>query len=393
MENEKEKDGITRRKLLTLLVTTLGGAAVLKFLNNSNLGQKISPIEISEVRAADGDPVIVGNSHIGTSKTKITRTAGTGAAGVAFEAEHTGDGFGIIGVSSSGKGVHGISTNDWGVWGRSSNDDGVFGESLSGTSAGVFAQNKHGGFGIFAYSEFSDAIRARSNASSGNGVGVQGFGNVVGDDGPFGTGVRGVGSNIGVKGESITGHGVSGESSNSRGIFGKSSSGSGVYGESNGGNGVRGISTNAAGTYGNSENGSGVRGDSTNSSGVRGSSVNNIGIYGETGSTFPAIEGKNTGSGIGIKAESTSGTALHVEGKNYFKSAQRETIPIDVRTHDITVPAGIAIDNNAMIFVTIMNNSSNIGVRWVERLSDTQFRVHLTGLSRTDMDIGYFIVN
>ena len=363
MENEKEKDGITRRKLLTLLVTTLGGAAVLKFLNNSNLGQKISPIEISEVRAADGDPVIVGNSHIGTSKTKITRTAGTGAAGVAFEAEHTGDGFGIIGVSSSGKGVHGISTNDWGVWGRSSNDDGVFGESLSGTSAGVFAQNKHGGFGIFAYSEFSDAIRARSNASSGNGVGVQGFGNVVGDDGPFGTGVRGVGSNIGVKGESITGHGVSGESSNSRGIFGKSSSGSGVYGESNGGNGVRGYSTN------------------------------NIGVYGETGSTFPAIKGKNTGSGIGIKAESTSGTALHVEGNNFFKSAQRTTIPTDVRSHDITVPSGTTIGIDAMIFVTIMNNSSNIGVKWVERLSDTQFRVHLTGLSRNDMNIGYFIVN
>ena len=330
MENMKEKKGITRRKLFTLLATTLGGAAVLKFLNDSNFGLEKSMIDIPEVRAADGDFVLVGNSHTGTSRTKITRTAGTGAAGVVFEAEHTGGGFGIIGASSSGKGVHGISTDDCGVWGRSSNDNGVFGESLSSTSAGVFAQNMNGGFGIFAFSNFSDAIRARSTASSGNGVGVQGFGDVIADDGSAGTGVRGVGSNIGVKGESTYGYGVSGESSNSRGIFGKSSSGSGVYGEST--------------------------------------------------------------NGIGVKAISTSGTALHVEGKNHFKSAQRATIPIDVRTHDITVPTGITIDTNAMIFVTLMNNSSNIGVRWVERLSPNKFRVHLTGLSRNVMDIGYFIV-
>jgi hypothetical protein len=74
-------------------------------------------------------------------------------------------------------------------------------------------------------------------------------------------------------------------------------------------------------------------------------------------------------------------------------SAQRTTIPTGVRSHDVTVPSGITIGTDAMIFVTIMNNSSNIGVRWVERLSSDQFRVHLTGLSRNDLNIGYCIVN
>ncbi|MCW4032559.1 MAG: hypothetical protein NWF08_04100 [Candidatus Bathyarchaeota archaeon] len=159
------------------------------------------------------------------------------------------------------------------------------------------------------------------------------------------------------------------------------------------------------GIYGKSTSGTGVKGESSNSAeyGVSGINSSGTGVYGETSSSNPAIKGNNTGSGNGlhgesnggngIYAKSTSGAALHVEGKSYFKSAQRATIPTGVRSHDITVPSGITIRSDAMIFVTIMNNSSNIGVRWVQRLSSDEFRVHLTGLSSNDMNIGYFIVN
>ena len=141
----------------------------------------------------------------------------------------------------------------------------------------------------------------------------------------------------------------------------------------------------------NTGTGDGVRGKSSASSG-NGVGVQGFGNISESeGSAGTGVRG--VGLNIGVKAESTSGTALHVEGKNYFKSAQKGTIPTGFRSHDIIVPSGITIGNDAMIFVTIMNNSSNIGVRWVERLSDTQFRIHLTGLSRNDMNIGYFIVN
>ena len=150
-------------------------------------------------------------------------------------------------------------------------------------------------------------------------------------------------------------------------------------------------SSNPAVKGNNTGTGDGIRGKSSASSG-NGVGVQGFGNISESeGSAGTGVRG--VGSDIGVKAESTSGTALHVEGKNYFKSAQKGTIPTDVRSHNITVPSGITIGTNAIIFVTIMNNSSNIGVRWVERLSDTQFRVHLTGLSRNDMNIGYFIVN
>lgn len=119
----------------------------------------------------------------------------------------------------------------------------------------------------------------------------------------------------------------------------------------------------------------------------------NPGMKVENTSSGQGIYGKSN-SGIGIKAESTSGTALHVEGNNFFKSAKKGTIPTGVREYEVDVsPYGITIASDAMIFVTIMNNPSNIGVKWVERISDTRFKIHLTGLSRNIMNIGWFVVN
>ena len=76
-----------------------------------------------------------------------------------------------------------------------------------------------------------------------------------------------------------------------------------------------------------------------------------------------------------------------------LNSAQRGTIASGERSHDVTVVSGVTINTSAMIFVTLMNNPNNIGVKYVERLSDTQFRIHLTGMSRNNMDFGYIVVN
>ena len=122
------------------------------------------------------------------------------------------------------------------------------------------------------------------------------------------------------------------------------------------------------------------------------------------GSSNPAIKGENTGSGNGLYGESSSGNgvyaksnsgnALYVDGKNYFKSAQRGTIPSGQRYHDVDLTgSGITISENAMIFVTLMGNTDNIGVKYVERIDSDKFRIHLTGRSRREMSFGYFIVN
>ena len=109
-------------------------------------------------------------------------------------------------------------------------------------------------------------------------------------------------------------------------------------------------------------------------------------------STGIGVQGNST-SGIGVKAKSTSGNALYVDGKSYFKSAKKGTIPSGVSQLDVTVPSGITIRSSAMIFVTLMNNSGNVAVEWVKRLSDTQFRIYLTGTTSSTVVFGYFIVN
>jgi len=153
----------------------------------------------------------------------------------------------------------------------------------------------------------------------------------------------------------------------------------GVIGQSN--------STSGRGVYGlaNATSGStiGVLGLSNSPSGcgVLGVDSTGTGVFG------------SSSAGIGVRARSGTGNALYVEGKNYFKSAQRGTIPLGVSQYDVTVPAGIAIRTGAMIFVTLMSDPVSISVKWVERLSDTQFRIYLTGTTTGNVNFGYFVVN
>ena len=98
----------------------------------------------------------------------------------------TGNGYGIIGISSGGRGVHGVA----------SSGDGVYGFSTSS-------------------------------------VGVHGFSN----------------NNAAVFGESSTSHGVRGDSSSGNGVFGDSTSGRGVLGTSFNAVGVYGYSTNSSAGY------------------------------------------------------------------------------------------------------------------------------------------------
>ena len=128
--------------------------------------------------------------------------------------------------------------------------------------------------------------------------------------------------------------------------------------------------------------------------GIRGESSSGYGVIGTTTSTTgkAGVYGYGSGSAIGVRAGSTSGFALLVDGKNYFKSAQRGVIPSGASSYVVTVPAGITIRTAAMIFVTLMS-APNVSVKWVQRLSDTQFKIWLTGTTSSSIVFGYFIVN
>lgn len=84
----------------------------------------------SHVEAANGDPVLVGQSHTGTSSTTIFST-GSPAAITGHISSTTGTSAGVSGhsSSSSGRGVLGAANltvgRNYGVWGQTSSPDGV----------------------------------------------------------------------------------------------------------------------------------------------------------------------------------------------------------------------------------------------------------------------------
>lgn len=125
-------------------------------------------------RAANGDPVVVGESHAGTAETAIAVTGAEVAA--------------IRGTSPGGVGI--VGTGGTGVYGETSLEAGL----------GVAAKNTHtgaGATGLYAHSPNGVGIHGHTLA----GTGVAGGGT---------TGVAGLGWETGVRGQSTSGTGVLG---------------------------------------------------------------------------------------------------------------------------------------------------------------------------------------
>jgi len=116
------------------------------------------------LRAANGDPVILGQANTATTQTAISNTATNGAA-LQVNGNGAGNGIngyspsgaGINGSSGSGVGVHGYSPSGGGVLGEStsgngvsgySSSNGVDGESVSSSASGVYGHNNYQGYGI-----------------------------------------------------------------------------------------------------------------------------------------------------------------------------------------------------------------------------------------------------
>jgi len=88
---------------------------------------------------------------------------------------------------------------------------------------------------------------------------------------------------------------------------------------------------------GMSTDGTGVCATSTNNFGLNAYSANNTALRAFTGSSHPAIEGENTGSGPGVRGEGTSGygghftstynDALYVDGTSKFTGQITSTVP------------------------------------------------------------------
>jgi hypothetical protein len=141
----------------------------------------------ASVRAADGNPVVVGGEYTASTVTGFTATTANA----------------LYGTSSSGIGVAGDSTSGIGVTGHSSSSNGVFGHST--TEIGVYGRST------------ANNQPALLGQSVGNSTGVQGMtgGDVAPAAAPTKTGVYGYAAqdanSVGVRGESPAGFGVYGK--------------------------------------------------------------------------------------------------------------------------------------------------------------------------------------
>ena len=155
----------TRRQLL------FGGAAAAGVVAAEALGRAVP------ASAANGDPIVMGQSNQASLGTSIIRTTlstagnaaavygevftthpgslsaavrgqndGVGSNGVGVYGSHLGNGLGVFGTTFGGAGVFGTATTGTGVEG--SGDTGVFGVSTSRHGTGVIAQNNSGGLAL-----------------------------------------------------------------------------------------------------------------------------------------------------------------------------------------------------------------------------------------------------
>ena len=287
MENENSNRRGFIHKLAML--GAAGGVATLL------LGQLQEKKGLPLVEAADGDPLIIGQSNTGTVWTTLSTSGST-----AFYGEST---------ATSGAYV--------GVWGRSdsTNGTGVCGDAgaSSGTTYGVYGRSySTSGRGVFGYAP----------AASGSTLGVYGQSDSTSGWGVFGYATATTGSTLGVYGrsDSTSGIGVQGyapaSSGTTYGVYGQSdsTSGTGVYGLASTGSG------STVGVYGRSgsTSGTGVEGYASASSGTT------KGVYGQSDSTSgTGVEGfAGNASAKPIVARGTSGqTANLQEWQNYYGTA------------------------------------------------------------------------
>jgi hypothetical protein len=175
--------------------------------------------------AANGDPVLAGNTVTATNPTVINANTATSGF-IASNASGTGQA--ILGTGSGGSsGVVGQSVNNSGVIGNSSAASGVSGNSVS--SPGLYG-NSSQSYGVLGTSSGAPAL----SGSSVQSVGI--FGDSKASYGILGTssavaGVAGdAASSFGVYGHSVSNYGVYGASGTNAGVAGQSGSGIGVYG-------------------------------------------------------------------------------------------------------------------------------------------------------------------
>ena len=283
-----------------------------------------------QAQAANGNPVLLGESNSATRATAVS--------------------------SRSSDGLQGTTSADL--------QSGVVGsDSSSGGGFGVSASSKHG-FGVAA------------TAPEGTGV----YGGTGPAASPFG-----VSGSYGLYGEDTStggGHGVAGASTNGTGVRGTT--------QANGQSGIAGIDTSAGGghgSYGRSSNGTGAYGSTAGDgqAGVRGVDTSTGGGYG--------VQGTST-AGTGVWAQSGFGTALAVAGVATFDRSGIATVPGAANSPQDSVTVSlVTLTSASLILATPQTYVPGVTVAAVVPDPATRsFVIYLSEAVTSPVAVGWFII-
>ncbi|MCI0344301.1 MAG: hypothetical protein L0221_02495 [Chloroflexi bacterium] len=300
--------GRSRRSLLAAAFGAAAATVATAFRN------------VPRTSAADGDPVIAGQTVTSNSMTRIQSTAnlvpafavetltGNAVSGVSVTSAgvsgYSTDSVGVVGVSNSTKAgvVGGSSSSQSGVIGFSGPgsisaypaETGVHGYSaVSGASRGVFGQSTSG-VGVRGEATTGTGLEATSNSGTGLiATSATGLGLSAGSGGPFPGPIV---PNTGVYGYSTDGMGIYGASDTGTAIYAATHGSAAIIAQGNGGTGVMGYTDPAnpppappkVGVYGHGTQDSAARG-------VFGRANAGTGVHGYAGSGTVPVPASKTG--------------------------------------------------------------------------------------------------
>lgn len=335
------------------------------------------------VRAADGEPVLLGTANTASAPTTITSLETTFAV-----------------VSTAGEGIVADAVSTALRANSQSPTRGTI-EARSLVRTAVYAIGGDEGLitppaktGVFGYAN-QDA----------NAIGVQG-------KSVFGTGVLGISeSGRAVRGVSVTGTAVQGLSTTGTGVSSSSGSGKAHYASNGSATNPAILAQNTAGSSaieGYSGGGApppaeaktgihGVANQDTTSNGVLGRSTHGTGLWGDTtdgvgvvgtGSVDASIGVVGSG-GLGVYA--AGGIGLVVDGPSIFSTSGKQTIASGSLT-TVSVPGGLGSDSIAL--AVLQTNKAGVWVRAVtQNVAGGTITIYLNTSVSSSTTIGWFVIN
>ena len=331
----------SRRHLLIGLVSAGAGAAA----------GAVAGVQSADASTGNSNDVQLGEVNSCSATTEIETSSGTGLLGTTVTDGESG----TAGVDNSPGGGHG-------AYGRSENGTGVKGITLGYGQAGVNGvdSSKDGGIGVYGTSTWGTGVKGTSVHAAG----------VIGTSSEaLQSGVVGQGNGGAI--------GVSGSSDSLYGVFGltQGDTQSAVHGHdqsSTGGYGMSGFSDNGTGVFGlcGTSGQSGVFGKDTSSDGGHG-------VYG------------TSANGVAVMAESSSGTALSVQGVVSFSRSGLATVPAGKLTLRVDVDG---LTTSSLVLATLQQLEKGVHLAAAVPAPGS-FTVHLTAAPTTPLKIAWFVID